>query len=107
MLIYLEAMVLATSPDDGLRDGRQALGLASRAARLTGLQDPVALLALAAARAELGETVEARRILAAAEGLARAGRKPAFLPLLQKAATQIETQGRVRFDADDWRNSAL
>lgn len=107
MLIYLEAMVLATSSDDGLRDGRQAVALASRAARLTGLRDPAALLALAAARAELGETAEARRILVTAEGLAKAGRKPAFLPLLQKATRQIEASGNVRFDAGDWRGSAL
>ncbi len=48
------AWFLATTPDDGLRDGREALALAERAARLVSFGNPVLLDTLAAAYAEQG-----------------------------------------------------
>jgi len=44
--------VLATTPDDALRNGAEAALLAERAVEVTGGKEPAALDALAAARAE-------------------------------------------------------
>ncbi len=49
------AWVLATSPEDGLRDGDRALELATRACELTGYNTPHILSTLAAALAETGD----------------------------------------------------
>jgi tetratricopeptide (TPR) repeat protein len=69
------ALVLASDPDPAVRDGREAVDLAERAARLTGSREPVVLDTLAAAYAEVGrfqEAVEtARRALALAESQGR------------------------------------
>ena len=53
------AVVLATAAEPSLRDGRQAVELAQRAAKLTGGGEPVILDALAAAYAETGRFAEA------------------------------------------------
>jgi hypothetical protein len=107
LLTYLEAVVLATSPNDALRDGDLALQLAVRAARLTSHQDPAALFALAAANAETGDIAEARRFLDGAMLLSRAGRKPEFLPVLEAASRQLDARGLVRLTRADWSNTPL
>jgi tetratricopeptide (TPR) repeat protein len=61
------AWLLATNPDPNVRDGTQAVKLASRAAELTGQRDPGALDTLAAAYAEAGQFKEA--VAAAERGL--------------------------------------
>ncbi|MBI4169694.1 MAG: tetratricopeptide repeat protein [Acidobacteria bacterium] len=66
------AWILATSARDTVRDGRRALTLAERAARLTARRDPRVLDALAAALAETGRTAEAAREAGAARRLALA-----------------------------------
>jgi tetratricopeptide (TPR) repeat protein/serine/threonine protein kinase len=53
------AAILASSPDDALRDGRRALALATRACETLKWRDPYALNALAQAHAELGEFARA------------------------------------------------
>jgi tetratricopeptide (TPR) repeat protein len=53
------AWLLATNPDPNVRDGTQAVKLASRAAELTGQRDPGALDTLAAAYAEAGQFKQA------------------------------------------------
>ncbi len=53
------ARALATSGEASLRDGRRAVELAQRAARLTGNRDPDILDTLAAAYAEAGRFSEA------------------------------------------------
>lgn len=55
------ALLLASSPDDSLRNGTAALELAERAVELTQRQDPQALEALAAAFAEVGRFDDAER----------------------------------------------
>lgn len=55
VLLTAAAWLLATAPDDALRDGRRALSLARRAQQLSGQDVPQILDALAAAHAELGE----------------------------------------------------
>jgi Tfp pilus assembly protein PilF len=66
------AWMLATSPDDSIRDGRKAVEFALHADRISGGGDPVTLTALAAAYGEAGRFMEAiataRRALEAANG---------------------------------------
>ena len=53
------AWLLATSPDPALRDGKEAVRLATRAAQLTSSRDPSILGTLAAACAEAGQFAKA------------------------------------------------
>lgn len=53
------AWVLATSPDPTVRDGSQAVEVATRAASLTSYEDPIVLDTLAASYAEAGNFEEA------------------------------------------------
>ena len=69
------AWLLATSPDDGVRDGAQAVVVAERAAQLTGYENPIALDTLAAAYAQAGRFNEAVKFAARAEELARGRRQ--------------------------------
>jgi tetratricopeptide (TPR) repeat protein len=52
--------LLATAPEDDVRDGTAALAMAQRAVGLTGGRDPMSLDSLAVAYAELGRLEEAR-----------------------------------------------
>jgi hypothetical protein len=60
-ILNLYAWLLATSPDDTLRDGRRAIQFATRACESTGFGDPSCLDTLAAAYAETGDYVEAAK----------------------------------------------
>lgn len=102
LLLYLEVVVLSTSPDAEVRDGDLAVPLAQRVARLTRYQDPAALLALSFAVAEEGDSDQARWLLESARALCQAGRKPELLPTVQEAARQLRAQGVVRWQARDW-----
>lgn len=53
------AWLLATSPDGGIRNGREAVELAERADRSTGNANPVIVATLSAAYAEAGRFAEA------------------------------------------------
>jgi cytochrome c-type biogenesis protein CcmH/NrfG len=53
------ASIRATSDDASLRDGKEAIELATRACRLTGYQDPAPLAVLAQAYAEVGRFPDA------------------------------------------------
>lgn len=55
------AWVLATSPDDAVRDGKRAIGLAQKACELTEWKQPHVISTLAAAHAESGDFDEARK----------------------------------------------
>jgi tetratricopeptide (TPR) repeat protein len=55
------AWVLATSPDDGVRNGARALELAKKACDLTKYEKPHILSTLAAAYAETGDFEDARK----------------------------------------------
>ncbi len=55
------ALLLATSRDDQVRAGSEALVLAERAAQGTRFQDPLVLDTLAAAQAEVGRAANAQR----------------------------------------------
>ncbi len=71
------ARTLSVSGDARLRDGARAVGLAERAARLTGYRDPQVLDVLASAYAEAGRFADAASTAATALDLAReAGLNP-------------------------------
>jgi Flp pilus assembly protein TadD len=65
--------LLATSPEDDVRDGAKAIAVSERAVRLTARQDTMSLDTLAAAYAETGRFEEATAT--AREALALAGRQ--------------------------------
>ncbi|MFQ5352138.1 MAG: tetratricopeptide repeat protein, partial [Candidatus Binatia bacterium] len=69
------ASLLATAPQDDLRDGTLAVELAERAANLTHRKDPSVLATLAAAYAETGQFDRAVRIATEAIELARQAKK--------------------------------
>jgi tetratricopeptide (TPR) repeat protein len=64
------AWILATTPDDGLRNGTEAVRLAERACELTHNNQPVFIGTLAAAYAEAGHFPEAVNMAEKAEQLA-------------------------------------
>ncbi len=70
--LFRLAWILATTQHDGLRNGVEALGLASNANRLTGGGNPVVLRALAAAYAATGDFPHAAQSAQAALQLAQA-----------------------------------
>jgi tetratricopeptide (TPR) repeat protein len=67
------AWVLATTPDDSIRNGRQAVASAQRAVQLSDNRDPAVLDTLAAAYAEAGQFVAAIETARRAWELASAG----------------------------------
>ena len=56
---YSLATLLATCQDESVRDGREAVALAERAAEMTAYKNPEVLATLAAAHAEAGAFSEA------------------------------------------------
>ncbi|MFQ6048316.1 MAG: tetratricopeptide repeat protein, partial [Phycisphaerae bacterium] len=73
------AWLLATCPDEGVRDGQQAVVLAKRARRLRGPNDPQTLDTLAAAYAEAGQFERAIETQVRAVRLAAAEKKDLYL----------------------------
>ena len=55
------SLVLATSPEDKLRDGKRAVELATKAAEVSDFQTPHVLSTLAAAYAETGDFDTAKK----------------------------------------------
>ena len=70
------AWALAACPDARLRNGTEAVTLATRACELTGYTNPMALTALAAAYAETGQFPEAVSFAEQAQRLANGGQSP-------------------------------
>ena len=103
LLPNMEAMALATSPSPEVRDGAEAVDLARRMVAITSSQDPAALLAFAAATAEVGDSGAARRLLDSAQALAAAGRKPELIPTIGEFRRRLERDGVVRLSGEDWR----
>lgn len=80
------AYALATVPRDDLRDGAAAVRAATRAAELTGEQDPNVLDTLAAAHAEADDFEQATRVAQRAVRLARQqGVEPQLLAVLEQS----------------------
>jgi len=80
------ATLLATSQDDAVRNGKEAVIAARRACELSGYRDGAALAVLAAAHAEAGDYAEA----------ARTGRQALQIALLEgNAALTAQIQGQL------------
>ena len=77
------ARLLATVPNESLRDGARAEQLALKAIEITGGRDPASYRALAAARAERGQFDEAEK--AAEQAINLAGEtNPSFIEVLRR-----------------------
>ncbi len=79
------AWVLATAPDDAVRNGREAL-MTARRGELAGGDDPALLDALAAAYAELGRYPEALQTARQAVDLAMRRGQPALAEAIRGRA---------------------
>ena len=77
------AWMLATYPDETMRNGNRAVELAEKAAALPGGQDPIVLRTLAAAYAEAGKFSRAIETAAHASELAIARQNPSLAETLQ------------------------
>jgi tetratricopeptide (TPR) repeat protein len=75
--------LLATAPQDDVRDGQEALSLALRAVELSGGQDVDSLDTLAAGYAEVGRFSEASATIERALALAQSRGQSDLLPQLQ------------------------
>ena len=75
---------MATSPNPGLRGGRQAVRLASRAVEMTGATDPDSVDTLAAAYAETGQFAKAVETAGKALKLARPTGNQAMISDMEK-----------------------
>lgn len=78
------AWLLATCDSDSIRDGAEAVQLATRAARHTGHKDPLVLSTLAAAHAEAGDFDSAVRWQTEAARLASKSQQGAYRKRLQR-----------------------
>jgi len=87
------AWLLATCPDDSIRDGTEAVRLAEQAARLSQLRDPSILDTLSTAYAEAGEFDKAIRIVGKAIELAKAQGRLAIVDAIQQRGEMFR-QGR-------------
>jgi tetratricopeptide (TPR) repeat protein len=87
------ASILATAPDDAVRNGGEALSLAQRVCRQSGDRNPEFLGTLAAAHAELGQFDEAVKTCGRAIDLARARGDLELFKLLE-TRQQLLLQGK-------------
>jgi len=88
--------LLATSPEDDVRDGTAALAMAERAVRLTGRTDPVSLDSLAVAYAELNRFPEASAAIREAIAAAQQGGHGSLETQLRDHQQQIAAGRTVR-----------
>ncbi|NLE36644.1 MAG: tetratricopeptide repeat protein [Pirellulaceae bacterium] len=95
-LLNNAAWILATSFDVSLRDGGEAVNLASRAAELTGRSNPRILDTLAAAHAQAGRFDDAARTAEVAAELASRQNDPAMAKSLEEKM-RLYRQGRSPF----------
>ncbi len=91
--LALLAWMLATSSDDEVRDGHDAVAFAERLCQRAGHQDPEALKVLAAAYAEAGRFTQA---VERAELALRLAREADLSGLVADLTTQIELYRRGR-----------
>lgn len=94
------ASLLATAPQDDLRDGTLAVELAERAAELTQRKDPVVLASLGAALAETGQFERAVAVATEAAAVARASQAEGL-------AGFIDSQRAGYEDGRPFRDSSL
>ena len=90
-LLRQSAWTLATSPDDSIRNGAQAVELARRAVSVAPVPAPELLDVLAAALAEAGRFAEAEKTAREAAALAARQSKQALAGAIQARARLYES----------------
>ena len=90
------AWLLATSPEDSVRDGARAVDLAERAVSITGRQDIMSLETLSAAYAEVGRFEDALRTGREALGLAERQRHEATAAAIAHRLQLFEMRQKYR-----------
>jgi Tfp pilus assembly protein PilF len=90
------AWILATAPDAAVRDGKRALEFASRAVAATAHEDALALDALAAACAEVGQFDRAVTTVQEAITVAQRQNGEAFVQILQNHLAFFERRQPLR-----------
>ncbi|MDQ6765654.1 MAG: hypothetical protein M3Z22_06080 [Verrucomicrobiota bacterium] len=90
------ARLLATVPDENLRDGHRAARLAQQAIELSHERDPASFRALAAALAEEGEFAEAEKAAAQASDLI-GNSNPALAEVLRREKEAYRNHERAPF----------
>ena len=92
------AWILATAPDEGVRDGSEAVRLARQGAEMTRYKDPMVLSILAAAFTEVGAFDSARSIARRGLALIESDSTPAASSLRRRlegyTRTSVEAQRR-------------
>ena len=97
---YAAAWLMATAPDDAVRDGAEAVRLATRAARETNFQHAPALDALAAAYAEAGRFDEATATIRTAIQLVKEDGAPELLNQMRGRLRLYEKRSPYREGTD-------
>jgi hypothetical protein len=95
------AWVLATCKDEKLRDPRRSLGLAEKAASLTGRLNANTLATLAAAYAESGRPADAERTIEEAFRVARTEEQPELARSLEERRAALGSQKNRTPDTPD------
>lgn len=91
--LYIASWILATAPDDGVRDGNRAVELAERAARELHAPNPMILDALAAACAEAGRFDEAVKHIESALALVGPQEPPGSIRDMLAARAEVYRRG--------------
>jgi hypothetical protein len=100
-IVTMAALLLSTCPDPHRRNGRAAVALATRAARVSEYADANALYALAAAQAESGDYSAAAATARSALSLKKPARK-ALAVRLQIALADFEQGRPLRLAPAEW-----
>ena len=88
--------ILATAKEDEVRNGREAVTLAERAARITNRRDVTSLDTLAAAYAEVDRFPDAQRAGEEALALARSSGDQAMIPELEQRLEAYRNHRKIR-----------
>ncbi len=88
--------LLATSPEDSIRQGARAVAVAERAVELTGRKDPESLDTLAAAYAEVDRFPDAVRTGQQALGLAESQGRSDLVPELRDRLARYQSGQKYR-----------
>ncbi|MGC6425565.1 MAG: ASPIC/UnbV domain-containing protein [Akkermansiaceae bacterium] len=90
------AWILATHPDDEVRDGTEALRLAQSLMEKKGAENPTALLTLAASFAEVGNFQSAIQVVDRALAIAKRDQVKSASEQLSKIRTDFENEKPIR-----------
>jgi tetratricopeptide (TPR) repeat protein len=93
------AWLLATNPDDSIRDGKRAVELAEKAVRMTNGKELEALYILIAAYAEAGDFEKAKATAQKAIGMAKES-APDRVPLLERRLARVTAKQPIRMARD-------